>query len=538
MKHPSEVDVVVIGSGAGGSAVLRQLSDKGLNVLCLEQGSYINYGTLPANYLDWQTRGQKSLSPFHRVRESSSDLAIDDSNSPIKIANFSGVGGSTLLYSGHYPRFHESDFKTKSLDGFALDWPISYFDLEPYYEQNRKFTPVSGLEGDPVYPLIKSLLPPVPLGLMGEKIAHGFNKLGWHWWPSYSAIATAPFKNHGVCINLGTCNLGCPQQAKSSSDLSHLKDSINQGIELKVNSRVVRISLDNNGKLSGVYYLNKNNELIFQPSKIVVISCGGVGTPQLLLNSKTNSWPTGIANRSGQVGKNLMLHPLGYVEGLFSEDLQSNFGPQGSCIASHEFYRSQYSGETARGFTMQIIRGPHPVESAKRWYDRGNLRWGNSHHHEFKKLFNHTAHISIIMEDPPSANNSITSTSNKEITESVFLAPAKVNYQLDMSVVKSLKVALDLASQVLYEAGAKKVIKFAPVRDAGWHILGTARMGHDPSTSVVDSYGECHDVSNLFIADSSVFVTSASVNPAATIHALGLRTGNRILARFGLLNGE
>ena len=139
-----------------------------------------------------------NFSPFPNVRKLESDYLINDSNSQISIANFNGVGGSTILYSGHFPRLHPSDFKTFSLDEVGHDWPISYKDLENFYNLNDEMTGVSGLEGDPAYPEIKNMQPPIAMGSIAKTLGTGFNNLGWHWWPSYSAIITREKDGRGA----------------------------------------------------------------------------------------------------------------------------------------------------------------------------------------------------------------------------------------------------------------------------------------------------------------------------------------------------
>lgn len=523
-----KVDVLVVGAGAGGSAVVRQLAGKGLKVVCLEQGEYIDYSRFPSNFSNWFSKGIAEFNPIPSRRSSPSNLIVDDTNSPIKVSYFEGVGGSTILYSGHYPRFHPSDFAPSELQEKSDGWPVNYEDLKVYYDQNMKFTPVAGLEGDPAYPKISNLLPPIPLGKMAEKLATGFNNLGWHWWPAYSAIATRKFSHHDPCINLGSCNLGCPQRAKGSSDISYWIDSKSLGVELRTKSRAIQVVSDNQDQVSGVTYRDENQDLNFQPAHIVVLSCGGLGTPYLLLNSKSKRMPNGLANGNGLVGKNLMLHPLGYIEGIFEDDLKSDLGPQGCSIASHEFVQHPSMNPAAGGFTMQVLRGPGAAESALSWFKRGRLRWGSSHLEDFSKYYNRTAHISIIVEDPPEPENCV------ELLSESRNNSAKINYRLNEVVKARLKFGIEMGVEVMKSAGATEVLKFAPVPDTGWHLMGTCKMGSNHDTSVVSGTGESHEVQNLYIADASVFSSSGTVNPTATIHALALMIGEHILQKFML----
>ncbi|MHB1122181.1 MAG: hypothetical protein ACYC0T_05590 [Ramlibacter sp.] len=150
-----------------------------------------------------------------------SSLFASDEHSPISILNFNGVGGGTILYAAHFPRLHPSDFRVRSLDGVADDWPIDYSTLEPWYAVNDHHMGVAGLAGDPAYPPHQPPLPPVPLGRLGETMARGFNRLGWHWWPSEIAIATREHEGRAPCINLGTCKIGCAQGARGTVDVTY-----------------------------------------------------------------------------------------------------------------------------------------------------------------------------------------------------------------------------------------------------------------------------------------------------------------------------
>lgn len=523
----SDFDLVIVGAGAAGGAIARELANSGLRILCLEQGDFPKVNQYPSTGSDWEIIKNTSSHVSPNVRKLSADYPINDAESPISIANFNAVGGSTVLFSGHFPRLHPSDFRVKTLDGVADDWPISYKDLEPYYEKNSTYVAVSGLEGDPAYPQIKHLQPPVPIGKMSEKLATGFNKLQWHWWPSYSAIATKEFNNQNACINLGPCNTGCPQGAKSSSDVTYWTQDVLKKVTLSTNSRVKDVAVDSSGNVTGVNYFDVDGNVVFVSAKRVVLACNGVGTPRLLLNSKSPKHPNGLGNSSGFVGKNLMLHPVGYVEGFFEEHLSSNIGPQGCAIFSQEFYETDESRGFKRGYTMQVLRGPGVLESVQSLVARRKIGWGASHYKDFAELHNHSAHISVIVEDLPEFNNRVEL--DPHLKDSNGIPAPKIFYELGENSRSMLAHGLQKGRELMLAAGATKTSAFGPVRDTGWHLMGTARMGNDPRNSVVNGWGVSHDCNNLYIADSSVFVTSGGVNPAATIEAFALRVAERIL---------
>ena len=281
-------DIVIIGAGASGAAAAWSLSQKFDSIACLEQGDWMDPSKYPSTNTDWEILKSRNFSPLPNERNLSSDYKIDDTDSPIAISNFNAVGGSTILYSGHFPRMHPSDFKTSSLDKVGSDWPIEYGDLEKFYNINDKQMGVSGLEGDPAYPEITGLLPPIDIGDIGNVMGKGFNKLGWHWWPSYAAILTREKDGRGRCLNLGPCNTGCPQGAKSSVDITYWPKAIKNGVKLFTNSRVSQVIVNSKDEVKGVMYFDAHGAEHFIKCKMVLMACNGVGTPRLLLNSKSN----------------------------------------------------------------------------------------------------------------------------------------------------------------------------------------------------------------------------------------------------------
>jgi len=520
------VDVLIIGAGASGAAAAWSLGESGLRVLCLEQGGYMDPSTYPSTGRNWELQRQGKFNVSPNVRKLAADYPINDAASPIAIANFNAVGGSTILYSAHFPRFHPSDFRVRTLDGVADDWPIDYRTLEPFFALNDRMMGVAGLGGDPAYPQIDNLMPPVPMGHLGETMGKGFNALGWHWWPSYSAIATRNYKGRAACINLGPCNTGCAQGAKASVDVTYWPEALRNGVQLKTHCRVREITVDAQGRADGAIYYDADGNECRQRARLVIVAASGVGTPRLLLNSRSAQFPDGLANRSGMVGRNLMLHPLGYVEGVFEQALDGNLGPQGCCIQSQEFYETDAARGFVRGYTMQILRGAGPVETALSGIARREIPWGDEHHAAFDQRFGHTIGMGIIVEDLPEAHNTVTL--DPELTDAHGIPAAKITYALSENSKKMLAHGLERGKEAMTAAGAQRTAAFGPVRNTGWHLMGTARMGTDPATSVVNGIGQSHDVPNLFIVDSSVFVTSGGVNPVSTMQAVALYIADQI----------
>lgn len=514
------VDVLIIGAGASGAAVAWSLAETRMRIMCLEQGGWMNPAAYPSTRRDWEMRQLSDFANSPNVRQRAADYPINDEESPIAVLNFNAVGGSTIIYSAHFPRFHPSDFKTRTLDGVADDWPLDYAQLAPWFAENDRMMGVSGLAGDPAYPPKQPPLPHLPLGRMGETVARGFNKLGWHWWPSDSAIASQDYQGREGCGNLGPCNTGCARGAKASVDVTYWPEAIRKGVELKTGCRVREITLDDKGMADGVIYYDTEGVEHRQRAAVVIIACNGVGTPRLLLNSTSSQFPDGLANNSGLVGRNLMFHPWGILQAIFEEPLDSHLGPQGCCILSQEFYETDPTRDFKRGYTMQLTRGLGPVLTALGGMASGDIPWGPAHHQAFEARFGRLVHLGICCEDLPERHNRVTLDPN--LKDSNDIPAPKISYRLSANSKKMLKHGLAKGREVLEAAGATHIKSEGPIRMAGWHLLGTARMGLDPDNSVVNEWGRCHDVRNLFIVDGSILVTSAAVNPTSTIQALAL----------------
>jgi choline dehydrogenase-like flavoprotein len=235
------VDVLIIGAGASGAAVAWSLAETKMHIICLEQGDWMKPSEYPSTARDWEARQLNDfhISPNRRTRDA--DHPINDASSPIKIANFNAGGGGTVRHTGHFPRFHPSDFRVRTLYGAADDWPIDYATLEPFHAENDRMMG-SGLPDDPAYPPREPMIPPLPLGKSGATLACGLYKLGWHWWPSDSAIASVDYEGRAKSINLGHCTSGCARGAKASTDITYWPAAIRAGVELRTRCRVREIT--------------------------------------------------------------------------------------------------------------------------------------------------------------------------------------------------------------------------------------------------------------------------------------------------------
>jgi choline dehydrogenase-like flavoprotein len=529
------VDVLVVGAGASGAAFTWSLSQAGIQVLCFDQGGWVDPAAYPTAQDDWELHRQSDYHPDPNVRGLPEDYPINHRASPITPLMYNAVGGSTIHWSAHFPRFHPADFRVRSLDGVADDWPLTYTQLEPFYDLNDRMVGVAGVTGDPAYPpKSPRQTPPIPLGKLGHTIVRGFEQLGWHWWPSDSAILTQSYDGRQACNNCGPCDIGCSRGAKASADVTYWPKALARGAMLKTHARVREITVGKDGLADGVIYYDAAGHVCEQRARIVVLACNGIGTPRLLLSSRSSRFPHGLANSSGLVGRHLMFHPYAMVTGVFAEPLEGYKGPNGCSILSQEFYETDLSRGFVRGYTFQIVRGVGPVGTALGGIVRQSVPWGGEHRRIFDTRFDRTITISICGEDLPEPHNRVEL--DEVLTDGDGIPAAKVSYRTSENSQRMMAHAVERATEVLQAAGAVEIQVNPLLRPAGWHLMGTARMGTHLGNSVVDAHGRCHDVKNLFIIDGSIFVTGAAVNPTSTIQALALYIADHIKgnARHGL----
>jgi len=530
-----QADVIIVGAGAAGAAAAWRLSRGGLKIICLDRGNWQRKDDMPATSDDWEILRQTRWNPSPAKRNLHFDLAIDATESMIKPLAYAAVGGSTVMWSCHFPRFHPSDFRTYTLDGVGDDWPIGYEDLLPYYAINEKMMGVSGAVGNPAYPAdTPPRLPPLPLSEGARRIATSFNKLGWSWWPAELAINSVPYTNapeggtRGQCVHCGPCEMNCPHGAKATTDLVYWPLAIKAGVRLVTGARVTKVLTDSRNATQGIVYKDSDGSEHRLTAPIVILAANAVGSARLLHLSANRSNPYGLANRSGLVGKRLMLHPLARVTGLFKDQIDGHKGLSAGTLVSHHFYETDMKRGFRRGFKMQALGTHGPAFTASGSLGR-RMPWGATHHREFERHFGYAYSLSICSDDMPDLQNQVTLSDTLIADDD--LPAAKMIYRIPDDARKALDYGLGKAAEALRHAGCYDTFETQTLPDAGFHLMGTARMGHDPETSVTNEWCESHDIKGLFVIDGGAFVTAAAVNPTNTIQAISLRTADHILTR-------
>lgn len=522
------VDVLIVGAGATGGVVALRLAQAGFNVVCLEQGEWHDKADFPGIRLDWELAARKQWATSPNVRGLPQDYPVVEEDSPVSPLMFNGVGGSTLIFAGAWPRMLPSDFRVRSLDGIADDWPLTYDELLPYFRRTDRDFGVSGLAGDPAYPPDDedSPMPPLPIGSAGLKVARAHTRLGWHWWPEFNSINSAPYDGRRPCVQRSTCQSGCNEGAKASTDLTHWPKAIALGARLVTGARVRRIETNDRGLATGATWVDRQGGEHFEPARVVVLAANAIGTARLLLLSADPRQPDGLANSSGLVGKRLMMHPFANVAGLFDEPLLSWQGQFGDLIESLEFYETDERRGFVRGARWALAPTGGPINTALP-SRAGTQVWGPDHHLHVRSHLGHGANWGLFGEDLPDEANHITL--SPTVTDSSGIPAPEVHYRMSENSRRMLDFHIERATESLLEAGARTVEVDRLMRYSGWHLLGTARMGDDPRTSVLDRWNRTHDVPNLYVADGSCFVTSSGVNPTSTIVALAMRAADHMI---------
>ncbi|WP_433208834.1 GMC family oxidoreductase [Nocardia sp. CA-107356] len=521
-------DVLIIGAGASGGVAASAMAEAGFDVICLEQGNWPEPAEYPARRATYELEARKQWSGSPNIRANPIDYPINDAQSAVAPLMHAGVGGSMVLYAGDWPRLLPSDFRVRSLDGVADDWPLRYADLQPYYERTDIAFGVSGVGGDPAYPGgAEPPLPPLPIGAIGARMARAHDQLGWHWWPAAQAVLSAPYRGRRRCAQLGACMQGCPEGAKASTDITHWPTALAHGARLFTGARVSRILMSRNGLATGAEFMRSDGSWHVVHADVVILAANAIGTPRILLNSASPRHPDGLANSSGLVGRRLMVHPFANVMGYFDEDMASWRGHVGAKITCYEFYETDTSRDFLRGAKWSLAPTGGPLNAALPTRAGEDL-WGAGHHEQVRRQLGRTMSWGIFGEDLPDETNRVTI--DEALTDSSGIPAPKITYTVSENSRRLLDFHIARAVESLRTAGAYDTVTESLMRYSGWHLLGTARMGADPQTSVVDQFGRSHDIPNLYVIDGSVFVTSGGVNPTSTIAALALRSTENLIA--------
>ncbi len=552
----TDFDAVIIGSGAGGGASAWGLALNGLKVLVLEAGPAYSPSEYTLHRGTWEQsgfpdraryKGRYAFGPMQKLRPELKELRSwsqteglinnTDYRASGVYHHMRGVGGSTLVFSGEAQRLHPDSMKMRTRFGVGGDWPLSYSELEPYYCLAERVIGVAGSSDDAVrfrsepYPL-----PPHRLSFASTKIREGCRRLGLNLTNNPVAILSRPYDGRPECNYCANCSRGCPRTDKGSVDVTFIRRAIETGrCTVKDECRVTRIEAGPSDRITGVEYVDGGGRHHSVSGRVIIVSCGAIETPRLLLTSKNRFSPDGVGNESGNVGRHFMetiywfssgIHgdPLGSYRGIPVDGICWDFnGPDsipgvvGGCRFSPAVAEADFTG---------------PINYAQ----RAVAGWGKKHKEIMRSVFGRVLVIISIGESLPNEKAYIDVDSLKKDDAGIPLA--RINTFIGDMDVRRLEFMAKKSREILHSSGIEKIFEEYGAYDIfnSSHVFGTCRMGTDPGHSVVDGYCRSHRWRNLFIVDASVFPSSGGgESPSLTIEALAIRTAHHIagLAKRG-----
>jgi choline dehydrogenase-like flavoprotein len=536
-KPSEEVDFLIVGSGAAGGVLAKELSTAGFKLVVLEQGRLIPASDFGHDEIS-QRQEHALINNFQRQPQTFRKTPQDKAEKQFSAIYGCCVGGGTVHFTANFWRFHEIDFVERTRrgpvagTGFA-DWPITYAEMEPYYTKVEWEVGVSGLAGaspfDP--PRSKSYpLPPMPVKSSGVIFERAAWKLGWHPFPAPMAILSQPYRGRAGCVHCGRCmGFGCEVGAKSSTLASVIPLAQQTGrCEIRTQSYAFRVETNRHGRATGVAYFDDRGRQHFQKARAVIVSANGAETPRLLLLSSSGRFPQGLANSSGLVGKHLMINGFSMVHAVFEQPLNDYTSAAVSRVL-HDFYEIDPRLGFYGGGGLDARFGQTPIGFALGSVPPDVPRWGKAYKNWLAETFSRSMYVACHATSLPVEDNSFSL--DPDLKDAWGLPALRMTYKDHPDDLKTVKYLQDRGLELLAAAQATRVWA-PPVREQTFavHLLGTCRMGSDPKTSAVNADHRTHDVPNLFLCDGSSFVTSGRGQPTMTIQALAFRAAERIAA--------
>ncbi len=552
----SRHDVVVVGSGAGGAAAAWRLCQQGLNVLLLEAGPRFDpVRDYKLSQSDWErhlfpelpgSRARVSIGGLDVLAEQERELrSWNRATGPMVRGHarqamgpgywhVQGVGGSTLHFVGESHRLHPESMKLHTQHGVGCDWPIDYSDLEPYYSLCEK---VIGVAGPPEqgarwrsspFPLSAH-----PLSPPAKRLLEAGQRLGMHWEANSRAALSAPYDGRPACNYCGNCSRGCPIGDKGSADVTFIRQALASGrLTIKSGCTVVRLRAGAPGRIESLDYVDKSVTRRIE-TPLLVLAGGAVQTPRLLLSSHNNKHPQGLANSSGQVGRNLMETLFWSSAGMVPDLSNSHMGLPADAIC-WDFNGPSDIPNVAGGCRFNSNTQEIGFTGPMAYASRVVSGFGASLKAGVRNSFGRVLSVGATGEFLPNERTFVDLDPHQKDQFGVPLP--RLHSHLGEQDVQRLRFMAAQSRKLIQEAGALELVEELSAWDlfSATHVFGTCRMGIDADTSVVDAHGRSHDHPNLFIADASVFPsTGGGEAPSLTIHALAVRAADTIVHGAG-----
>jgi choline dehydrogenase-like flavoprotein len=497
-------DLVIIGTGMGGGALAYALRNSGRRILLVERGDY-----LPSEAKNWSPEAV-----FTQSRYKPKEKWFDDSGNPFSPGVHYFVGGNTKVYGAALPRFRREDFgKLEHEEGVSPAWPVSYEEFEPYYCQAEEMLGVHGdPDSDPTEPPRSTALPfpPVPDEPYVKDLKARLRQQGLH---PYFLPLGIDLKAGGRCIRCQTCDgFPCQVHAKAEADIRCVRPALESGfVELMTNAFARRLLTDSSGKRIVSAEIEKNGESLFFSADAFAVSCGAVNSAALLLRSSCPLHPNGLANSSGLLGRNYMVHNNTALMAVHPTRINPTMFQK--TMAVNDFYLKGEQGWKFPLGNLQLL---------------GKLQAGMLTANKplvpkpiLRAMANRSVDWWVMSEDLPDAENRI-----------VLGVDNRIEVRYRPNNLRAHHRLIRAATRMLRRAGYPIILTERMGIETNSHQCGTARFGRDPTMSVLDPFCRTHDVENLFVVDSSFFPSSSAVNPALTIAAQALRVAGHIAGRW------
>ncbi|NVK06023.1 MAG: GMC family oxidoreductase [Marivivens sp.] len=547
------IDVIIIGSGAGGGAAAWRLTSKGLKVLLIESGPRFDpLVDFRQDQSNWETsfpdkpgsQGKYIVAPLQELTDDTLDIrSWNKRNGPYVTGpnrvsfgyhHVRGFGGSSLHFTGEAHRLNPKSMRMQTDHGVGADWPISADDLSPYWELAEDIIGASGPDFDPHSPRAKSYPnPPHAISYSSEVLSRGAQQIGLSVTPNSLAVNSRPYDDRPDCNYCGGCLRGCQRGDKGSIDVTYLRRAQETGnLTAMTSTEVTRLVTEGERVIGVIAFKNGRRETI--TASVVMLCAGAVFSPALLLNSADDRSPNGLCNESGMVGRNLMETLLTTTSALHPNQLGSHRGLPVDWIAwdyNHPNAIPDIIGGCRFGPAMAESDLVGPVAYATRVVDG----WGIEHKQTMKSTFGRLLSVAAIGESLPNERTFVSLSS--EINEFGNAIPL-IHSHLDDMALARLRFMTETCRQIIAASGCYEPIEEFSSVDAfsSTHIFGTCRMGHDPATSVINANCRSFRWPNFYIADASVFPsTGGGESPGLTIQALAIRAADHIISEIGEL---
>ncbi len=549
---PKQVyDVIVIGTGAGGGTAIKTLCEAGLKVCALNAGRRLDpEKDFRHHRMPWEMKFRGFGDPAKRAQsygymdnewvDGVWEHEIPFTTAPGTVWMWPrcfAVGGKTNFWGRSSARFGDIDFRAASFDGYGMDWPVTYDEIAPYYSRVERMVGVaSTVQNRPSNP-DGEYLPPFNFRCLDHILQKGAEKIGVPYLPDRLSQLTQNHEGHPACHYCGACTTGCDTGSFFSTPWRFLpKAETTKNLELRTNALAKNVLVDENGMAKGVAYIDrKTRQEVEVYGRAVVVAASCIESARIMLNSKSRHWPHGVANSSGQLGKNLCDHlygesARGYLPQLLGQpSFPDNVGDnQVAWMPRWQNLKNPHEEKFIRGYSMYPGGGCTEYP----WYAVQAEGFGSSYKREVRRRYPTPVDFTIQAPSLPSDSNYVDL--DPKVKDKFGMPVARVHFQWDENVLKMWEHSKEISADLIRSAGGEYEGSADEPLIPGWslHETGTCRMGNDPKNFVTNRFGQTHDVPNLYVCDASVFLSCTDKTTTISIMTFTLRTCDYMIENF------